>query len=210
MKRKSASNKAVLAVLGAVVLLFVGSFAGWSARGAAEEGLSEEGTSAGNALEVAVMCEGWTESNVALGAFVSGSTSDGSPFDEQVSLPEPGMQEVRLPAGGFRVTPCASRIMLDTGEVLAANDVGSCRFANGDGGSERVELVYQAVDLAFATDEELAEIAADSFVDETASQRALELAKGLRDAAPVPNLDTPDIDGETPADAPGLPMSGGE
>lgn len=211
MRRRSKKLSAVLAGLIIVVAMFASGLVGWHACAAVQKAALESGAVAGNVMEVTVACDGRTESNVELRAFVSGVTVDGSAFEEQVSFGGRGAQEVALPVGGYQVAPRFSLLMLEDGTVLSAGDPIACRFAGGESSRKTVELVYRPVDMALMANEELAEIASDSFVDEEAAARALELSKGLRDAAPAPDLDTPDIDGETPGDLSGpLDAAGGE
>lgn len=211
MKRMNKSRVAMLAGWIFAIAIFSGGAVGWYARGAALEAAFGSGTVAGNVVEVSFACNGWSESNVGLGAFVSGEMADGSAVDEQVTLDGPGAQEVSLPAGGYQVAPRVPCIMLEDGTVLSASDPVACWFADDEGGRKAVKLEYHAIDMALLGDVELTEIASDSFVDEELAARALELAKELRDAAPAPDLDTPDIDGETSGDMPDpLAATGGE
>lgn len=211
MKRMNKSRVAVYAGSVLAVAVLAGGAVGWCARGAALEAAFGSGAVAGNVVEIVLDCNGWAESNVGLGAFVSGEAADGSAFDAQVAFEGPGAQETTLPAGGYQVAPQVPSIMLEDGTVLSASDPVVCWFEGDEGGRKTVELAYRAVDMALLEDAELAEIASDSFVDEEAAARALELAKELRDDAPAPDLDTPDIDGKTPGDVPGpLDATGGE
>lgn len=178
------NKRAALALFAtaAVVFVAVGGLVGWCAREAVQNEAAGSDCAVGTVLDVTVACEGWTERNVGLGAFVSGNTASGSPFDEQLAFSEPGSQEVEVPEGAYQVVPRVPQLMLEDGIVVAVDGPVACRCP-AEGGKQAVELFYDAVDMARLDDEELARIAADSFSDADAVAGALERAMSLRDKA---------------------------
>ena len=133
---------------------------------------------------VAVECEGWTGGNVPLGVFVEG-TGAGAAFDgdaktQQLLFEGSGSQTVGF-AGECAAVAQLPQIMLQDGRVLCAGDPARARCSNDE--ETQVRIVYEAVDLRGMTDDDLAGVASVSFLDESASARALESAKQLRDRA---------------------------
>lgn len=161
------------------------------------------GGECGNRLDVRIECGDRGESAAPLGAFVSGVRADGGSYSEQLCFDEAGEKSVTVAAGAYFVTAQAPSVMASDGSVMASGEADAAWFPDGAGGTEVAELTYEPVEMGGMTDEELAEIAAASFVDGAAADEALERAKALRDAAPAPDLATPDIDGESPGDVPG-------
>lgn len=207
MTRLHARPATGMVVLLAAVLFSAGVLAGWCSAHAVRSGEAEDGT---GVLAVSTDLGDDEGASPTISAFAAGLADDGSAVSEHVVLEGGGPVETAVPCGTYELVCQPVRIMRADGRVLSSIGPEWARVETA-GEKARVELSYTPADMSLLADEELAEIAADSFADEGSAAEALERAQTLRDAAPAPDLATPDIDGETPGDVPGpATVEGGE
>lgn len=147
-------------------------------------------------LEVSVECEGWTEESAQLGVFISGVAADGSLSDEQVTFEGSGEQGVAVLAGAYEVAAQLPSFMLADGTVLCASDPVRVWCSSSEGIEASAIIRYAPAPMRELTDEQLLEVARASFLEEARADDALQRAKLKRDAAPAPDLSTPDIEGD--------------
>lgn len=179
---KSASRRSVpiaVAVFGAAVAAWAAFALGGFAAGFERAGQAEAPVPL-RRLEATVACEGWSSGNVAIGAFVSGFSVDGAKVDKQVLFEEPGTCAIDVPEGFYELSLQLPAIMVEDGSVRAAGDPVPIRF-DGSGSPARAAVAYQDVESAALSDQDLSEIAASSFRDQSHAEKALSQAMAKRD-----------------------------
>lgn len=133
----------------------------------------------GCAVLVELECEGWSSVNASLGVFAEGATADGGLRSEHLLFEGSGSRTVDFSIGECTAVPQLPQIMLQDGRVMGVD--GPARACCTGDGEVRLKVAYEAADLRGVTDDELADIAAVSFLNEDAAAYALEAAKVLRD-----------------------------
>lgn len=181
MRRRGAARRRGRALLIAGALLAAAGAALFAAFSGLAADESARGREQGSGALVVLECEGWTGANVPLGVFAEGAAADGGRRAEHLLFEGSGSREVGFCTGECTAVPQLPQVMLQDGRVLSAGDPARARCE--DDGVARLRLAYEAVDLRGTTDDELADIAAASFLDEDAAACALESAKALRDRA---------------------------
>ena len=179
MKRRMVLGLALcaLGVAAVVACLF-----GWRALTESEAAARANAESGVVELSVEVACDGWTPENTSLGVFVSGTSSDGAPCDEQFAFDGSGQQVAFLAAGSYVAVPQLPLLMLADGTVLAASEPLEFRFEPGEAACDRALVSYEPLDARALTEAELDDAAATSFFDEETAALALERARAQRQA----------------------------
>ena len=177
MKRRMVLGLALLAlgVAGIVACLFA-----WHAFAEGEAAARANAESDVVELHVEVACDGWTSAYTSLGVFVSGTSFDGVPCDEQFMFDGSGQQVAALSAGSYEVVPQLPLLMLADGTVLAASEPLEFYYEPGEAACDRALVSYAPFDPRALTEAELDDAAATSFFDEETAALALERARAQR------------------------------
>lgn len=187
---RNGHQNAFCAVIAAVIasgLLIAAFAAGVATKSALDLHDVNDPAIASNSVEVAVDCEGWSERNVALGVFVTGWGAGGVRLEEQLIFDGAGTQSLEVPAGGFEAIAQMPQIMLADGSIVSSSEVVPIWCDPGQSDDHSVQITYVPMSLYGLTDDELASLANESFMNEADASEALDLARVLRDAAPEPS-----------------------
>lgn len=177
MKRRVKLRPALLALGLAVV---VACLFGWHAFTEGEAVARADAESGVVELHVEMACDGWTSENTSLGVFVSGTSFDGAPCDEQFEFDGSGQQVAFLVAGSYEVVPQLPLLMFSDGTLLAASEPFEFHYEPGEVACDRALVSYAPFDARALTEAELDDVAATSFLDEETAAVALERARAQR------------------------------